>query len=307
MDITSFIFLCLTVVLSAGRNILSKSISGAEFGTGKFFVGQAMIFGCGSIALMLFGGISGAAVNAIASLTLIHALIYGVLLVSAQWCYTVALKDGNTAICSTVYSLGFIFPTMSGAIFWKESLTLINIVGILCVIPVIVISGMKAPEQRSGRQGKSIVPLLIAMLSSGGLGIMQKVQQNSPYPEQKSVFVLLAFIFACAVSAVCSLFVKADNRQPRKEHQNSEESGSSMLLNRRLLYSGGVGVCFGCCNLLNTTLAGRLDSAVFFPVNNISVILLSMILSVILFKEKIRKREAAVLLLGIMSILLLTS
>jgi glucose uptake protein GlcU len=57
--------------------------------------------------------------------------------------------------------------------------------------------------------------------------------------------------------------------------------------------------------LLNTTLAGLLDSAIFFPTLNIGVILLSMICGVIFFKERILKKEITVLILGGVSILLL--
>ena len=48
-----------------------------------------------------------------------------------------------------------------------------------------------------------------------------------------------------------------------------------------------------------------LDSAIFFPTLNIGTILLSMLLGVIIFKERIRKREALVLALGAASIVLL--
>ena len=72
-----------------------------------------------------------------------------------------------------------------------------------------------------------------------------------------------------------------------------------------LLLCASIGLYFGCCNLLNTALAGLLDSAIFFPTLNIGVILLSMVAGVLLFKEKVGKRELPVLLLGGASILLL--
>ena len=67
----------------------------------------------------------------------------------------------------------------------------------------------------------------------------------------------------------------------------------------------GVGLFFGCCNLLNTILAGRLDSAIFFPSLNIGVILLTLLCSIVFYKEKIKKNDVLVLLLGSASILLL--
>ena len=65
-------------------------------------------------------------------------------------------------------------------------------------------------------------------------------------------------------------------------------------------------MAFGLANLLNTILAGRLDSAVFFPVLNISTILFSIVSGIILFKEKLFKNDILVLILGIISILLIT-
>ncbi len=286
MDRISVILLLTSVALSAGRNLLSKSVSDFSFGTRSFCYIQCTTFICGCIALILFNGKS---LTSVAPLTLGYALIYGLLLLSAQWFYTVALKKGTTGVCSTVYSLGFILPTISGAVFWNESITLFNLLGILCVIPAIIISGTKGSNATAAVGRGYIFPLVTAMLSSGGLGIMQKVQQASSYADEKAAFVLVAFAFAGLASLLFVLPSKQSNQR---------------LTCKKLLSAAGVGVCFGCCNLLNTTLAGRLDSAVFFPLQNISVILLSLILGIIIYKERLRLREASVLILGIASILL---
>lgn len=51
-------------------------------------------------------------------------------------------------------------------------------------------------------------------------------------------------------------------------------------------------------------LAGVLPSAVFFPVQNISTIILSTLLGILLFRERMTARNAVVLLLGILVIAL---
>ena len=132
---------------------------------------------------------------------------------------------------------------------------------------------------------------MIAMLASGGLGIVQKLQQKSDYAEQKSIFLLIAFLLAAGISLLFSLFAKKAATEPTRP--------------RKFAVAACIGLFFGCCNLLNTSLAGMLDSAVFFPTLNIGVILLSMVAGVLLFKEKVGKRELPVLLLGGASILLL--
>ena len=285
----SLLFLGLSIILSSVRNILSKGISDVKFGTKQFFLTQACIFLCGSLVLIL---VANQNFERPSLPTLFYSTLYGILLLSAQYCYTSALKKGNIGICSTVYSLGFIFPTLSGNLFWNERLTGLNIIGILMVIPTIIISGM--PSSKNGQQKNIytyIIPLMSAMLSSGGLGIMQKVQQNSHYPEQKNFFVISAFALAGTISFLISLFAK---REPQ------------IKIGRKLIFGAGIGVAFGLCNLLNTILAGQLDSAVFFPVLNIGTIFFSIVSGIIFYKEKISRNDLIAFLLGIISILLIT-
>ena len=291
MNPLGILLLLLSISLSSGRNILSKSISGARFGKRSFFFLQAAIFLSGALILAIVGARS---FSSIAPETLLYAGIYGILLLSAQWCYTAALAGGQVSICATVYSLGFILPTASGMIFWAEPISILKILGILTVIPTLILSASGNPktEVQEPSNRRYIFPLLIAMLSSGGLGILQKVQQKSPFPEERTAFVTVAFLLAGIVSLLCALLL-------------ARREASPMPSGKELLFASGVGICFGSCNLLNTTLAGLLPSAVFFPLLNIGMILLSLLLSVTIFRERFTKRHAWILSLGALSILLI--
>ena len=284
----AYLLLTLSIVLSTWRNLFSKKLSGIRFGTRQFFLCQSALFLCGGAALVIFGKISFSAVS---YKILIYAVVYAVLLILAQWFYTAALAKGNTALCSTVYSLGFIFPTLSGAILWSEEFSFLDFVGILCAVSAIVVSGLKAQAREKASKSYYFIPLVIAMLASGGLGIVQKVQQKSAYADQKSIFLLIAFLLAAGISISFALFTKKADSDPIRP--------------RKRAVASCIGLFFGCCNLLNTSLAGMLDSAIFFPTLNIGVILLSMICGVVFFKEKIKRRELTVLILGLFSILLL--
>ena len=284
----AYLLLALSVVLSTGRNLFSKKLSDVPFGTSPFFLCQSALFLCGSAALVLFGKIS---FGVVAYQTMIYAAVYAILLIFAQWFYTSALVKGNTALCSTVYSLGFILPTLSGAILWSEAFSFLDLLGIMCAISAVIISGLRSQAKEKATKSYYFIPLVIAMLASGGLGIVQKLQQKSAYAEQKSIFLLIAFTLAAVISLIFSLFAKKQGDPPFRRG--------------KLAVASCIGVCFGCCNLLNTTLAGLLDSAIFFPTLNIGVILLSMICGVIFFKERILKKEFTVLILGGVSILLL--
>lgn len=277
----SVVLLALTVLLSTLRHIISKKISRFPFGTRAFYLLQSVIFLSGAILL-------AATCRGVPSLiTVLLALLYGAALISAQYFYTAALSVGDVSICATVYSLGFIIPTLSGTIFWNEKLTVIKALGILAAIFAVLLSGAKkSTKEKSGYY----LPLIISMLSSGALGVLQKLQQRVSGAGEASAFVMLAFLAACLVSFLFLSFSGAERQK------NAQPFIKFAIL---------IGCCFGGCNLLNTLLAGRLPSAVFFPSLNISSIVLSVIMSVLFFKEKLTGRKAIILAISFLAILLL--
>lgn len=280
--------LMLSVFLSTLRNILSKNISDINFGTRQFFLMQTIIFGAGGIFLA-FTNVSSEKIKA--SLILC-SLVYGMLLIIAQYCYTIALKSGKTGICATVYSLGFIFPTLSGSILWGEQISAWDILGICIVIVMIIICGLEEKnEDKKTDDKKYIFPLVMAMIASGGLGVAQKFQQNSDFNEQNSIFLVLAFTFACIVSFIMCLIMP--NGSTAKNLR--KKSGIAFF----------IGIAFGISNLCNTTLSGMLDSATLFPALNIGTIVFSVLSGIVIYKERITKRDALILSMGIISICVL--
>lgn len=287
MDILSAFLLLLSACFASVRNVLTKGFSSFSFKSREFFGIQATIFGVGSLALLIVNIVS---FDGFSLYTLFLALIYGIMLLCAQWCYTIALTKGKTAICATLYSFGFLIPTLSGAIFWHEAITVFGYLGILIVIPVLIISGMgKKSDDKKSSSKAYLPPVIIALISSGGLGVVQKIQQKSAYASQTKMFILLAFTFCFITSLMFFLFLK---------------KGENKIQSRNLISCSVIGVFFATCNILNTYLAGRLNSAIFFPLINIGSILLSLLLGFIIYRERLTKKDVCVLLLSALAIIL---
>ena len=85
-----------SVSLSSGRNILSKGMSESKFASAEFFLFQGVMFLVG--ATLLFPLALAENLLKTSCETFIYALIYGALLISAQWNYTVALKKKNSSL-----------------------------------------------------------------------------------------------------------------------------------------------------------------------------------------------------------------
>lgn len=271
-------YLLLAMCLASGRTIASKRMSKNIQNKGEFFLSQIVLF---LSAGLLVAAIGMKEVSSISTMTIFLGLIYGLLLVLSQWMLTLSLKDGNTSLCSIIYALGFIIPTLSGSIVWGENFTFLNGVGVGVAIVVILLSNSKNMDAQN-KQGAVPIYIYVAMLASGGLGLMQKIQQSSESADEKMVFFLVAFAFAVLCSCGGYLICR--------------ESVSKRNFEVMPIITG---LCFGGSNVCNTMLAGRMPSAIFFPVQNISTIILSTLLGVILFKERMTPRNVFVLLLGI--------
>ena len=287
MQLLWWTLLLLSASLASIKNIIVKGLSGFSVKKREFFGVQALIFAFGSVVLIFvnifdFQGFS--------AFTALSALAYGIMLIGAQWFYTLALTMGKTAICATIYSFGFVVPTLSGRIFWDESLSFFAVLGIITVFPALVISGMGKSKKESETESKKyIFYLIIAMLCSGGIGIVQKIHQKSEYANQKSTVILCAFLLGLAVSLIFFFTAKKGERQ---------------INSKTVRICGFVGTIYSICNLLNTYLAGVLDSAIFFPAINIGAIVISMLLGIIIYKEKLTKKDIVVLCLGAIAIAL---
>ncbi len=277
------LYLLLSVSLTSGRNIASKKTAADNTAPSHFFFSQAMLFLAADLLLISF---SITSFSAVSTTTLIYGIIYGILLILSQWMFTLALKIGSTAICSVVYSLGFIIPTVSGAIFWDEEFTLTDLFGLL--LALVTIAFTVIGKEKGGKTNKNfILPIIIAMLSSGGLGIMQKVQQGSAYANERNVFLTIAFTLAFLASIIGFLCCKS----------------KAKIKKRNVVFPSIAGFCFGGANVFNTILAGRIKSAAFFPLQNISVILLSTLLGIILFKEKLSFKNIMIIILGAITVI----
>lgn len=280
----NLLYLLLSVSLTSGRNIASKKTAADNTAPSQFFFSQAMLFGAAALLLISF---SLTSFSTVSSTTVIYGIIYGVLLIASQWMFTLALKIGSTSVCSVIYSLGFIIPTVSGAIFWNEEFTPTDALGFLLALTTILFTVIG--KENDNKAGKAfLLPIIVAMLASGGLGIMQKVQQGSPYANERNVFLIIAFTLAFLASIIG--FICCKNKAKIKK--------------RNIISPSIAGLCFGGANVFNTILAGRIKSAAFFPLQNISVILLSTLLGIILFKEKLSFKNIMIIILGAITVII---
>lgn len=288
MEPTALFLLALSIVCSTARAVFSKRLGALSGSKRGFYLTQAVLFAVAAAVLLMLNVRSIARPSQTAVLL---AVAYGVLTVLSQWMYTLSLTRCPVSVCAMVYSFGFILPTVFGTVVWREPVNAFKIVSILLCIGTIFLASSNRDAGAAKPRGLPL-PLIVAMLASGGLGIVQKLQQKSAASGETGMFLLLAFVLATLLSLLAALAARKDA---------APKARIAPALALPILV---VGVCMAAANTANTLLAGLLPSAVIFPTVNVGVILASLAASALLLKEKPTRRQIAAFALGITAILL---
>lgn len=288
MEPTALFLLALSIVCSTARAVFSKKLGALSGSRRGFYLTQAVLFAVAAAVLLMLNVRSIARPSQTAVLL---AVAYGVLTVRSQWMYTLSLTRCPVSVCAMVYSFGFILPTVFGTVVWREPVNAFKIVSILLCIGTIFLASGKSDAGSAKPRGLPL-PLIVAMLASGGLGIVQKLQQKSAASGETGMFLCLAFVLATLLSLLAALAARKDA---------APKARIAPALALPILI---VGVCMAAANTANTLLAGLLPSAVIFPTVNVGVILASLAVSALLLKEKPTRRQLAAFALGITAILL---
>lgn len=214
-------------------------------------------------------------------------LIFGIITMLSNFCKITALGKGPMHITILVTTSSMIIPAMSGAIMFGERFSIGKALAILLLIFFIYISLKKDKDAEFNRQW--IIYCVLAFVFQGIIGIIQKIHQSSSHKDELMIFLAVAFLFSCAFSGVISKRGKTELKFSKTEYT----------------FAAICGVCTFLMNYINLKLSGLIPSQIFFPLVNGGAIILTSIVSVVIFKEKMNKQQLIGLIGGLVSLILI--
>lgn len=281
----NYLLLLISLALGIGKNLVAK-------GGGPKFSGMTTLLRnnivTAVLALAVFG-CTGIDLSFLANPRVLGlSALLGVFIMLSQMFYIRALKKEKVALCSLIYSCGFLIPTILGALVYHETVMPWNILGlILVLLSIFLVSGAK---------GLTFSPSLgwaaLAMLSSGLVGFIQKVYAHT-YQGHSEECLFVAFLVMLLLSVGMTVFCK-------------KEKEASAAEKRTLLLIGLFALCVVFTNRLNLYLSGALPSFLFFPVYNGGCIALTAVCGMLFFREELSKRQRFGVLLNLASIILVS-
>lgn len=223
-------------------------------------------------------------------------VVFGLVVAGQNLASLQALELGPLSYTTVICSLSSLIPTLSGALLWDETISLVQYGGIAALVICFVLSAAGEGEEKKASL-KWLVWCVVAFLCAGAIGVIQKWHQNTAYRDESEGFLLIAM----SVSALASGAVLGVLALQKKAEREVKDYFGWLPLLIMLVF----GLCVALNNKLNLYLAGVMDSAVFYPVMNGGTLMGTTLCACLIFRERLTRRQWIGLAVGILAVILL--
>jgi drug/metabolite transporter (DMT)-like permease len=294
-DMSVTVTLILSLAASLGGSIAKKYYTDkapADLSGG--FVFNSV--GCLTAALILlcWGGFGSAS-----AFTVVLGVAFGAITALQGITNIAALQVGPMSYTSVIISFSTLISALSGVMFFDEVLGWAQIVGIaLMLVSFLLATKSDGEEKKANLKWLSLC--LIAFAATGGIGVMQKVHQSSEHQNELNAFLIIAFLSSAILCAIFAVLLK---RKGSRDDATRSKNQNQALILIAIMIAGGA--CIAVNNKFNLYLSGVMDSAVFFPIVNGGGLVLATLSAVLLFKERLSKKQWIGVVFGIASVVFL--
>ena len=281
------LLLTVTILFCSLQTVLKRVFTSRTGGKGTFLFSAITCLGALGFFLVTGGRLSfeaGIVPYAIAfAASYAISSIFGIL----------AVATGSMCLSSLIISCSLIIPSLYGLIFLKEPGGIGLYAGIvLLLIALVLVNRKDTSEKAIPITPKWLLFVFLSFLGNGMCSVTQKMQQVAFDGAYKNEFMIIALCFVFLFTMLPAL--KAE----RKEFAPLIKSGWWLALL--------CGLFNGVVNLFVMILSGRVPASVMFPLISGGGIVLTYIVSKVVYKEQMSRRQFVGFILGLLSIIFLS-
>lgn len=223
----------------------------------------------------------------------LSAFILGSSFICVFYLMALSSQKVGVAVSSVANKMSLVIPVTAGFILYNESLTGLKIAGILLAILAVTLVSIRKADGVALEKKYLFLPVLI-FLGSGYLDTFLKYVQNTQLSNGEiEIFSASLFLTAALIGSIILL--------TKRLFQGSIFQPKSIVAGIAL----GIPNYFSIHFLLQALDLPNLESTVVFPINNTGVVLLSTLLAILLFAERLSKLNWIGISLAIISIALI--
>lgn len=281
-----YLFLALALASGVTKGYCGKRTSGAIVSNSDSMIMNLLrMILCIAIGMVLVVAQDGlTALTPSTSLILISALS-GIASAAFVVSWLLSVRTGAYMMVEVFLLLGVIVPIILCRILFAEEIGLWQIVGIAILLVSVYIMTTYNSSIKGKLSIKSLLLLLLCGLSNGVADFSQKLFVRTAPEESVAAFNSYTYVFAAATLAVAYIVFRAIDKkagnEPRPPFKVIKPIWHFVVI---------MAVCLFANSYFKTLAAQYLDAINLYPLNQGSAVVLSLLMSSILFKEKINAR-----------------
>lgn len=286
-----YFLMAVSIIFASLQSVILKKFANKTIdNTGDLFFfngGVSVVWTAIMLIWFLASSATGISLSAI-----IFGLVYSVILCSFLYFKTASLAEGSVTITTLIGSAAFIPATIFGIFYAKESVSIFQIIGMVVMLLAVAV----CVNTKSGGEKptfKWAIYCTIFFIAGSALGAFYKVFGKSNAFSEVNGMMLSASIFSAIFFFLTGMVIN-----------KSKKEVAPTIRKPALIYILLSGIA-GCLYVrMNLSLSAIISSAIFFPVSNGSIVMISTLAGWFLFKEKLTKWQFLGIFLGIVAIIL---
>ena len=220
-----------------------------------------------------------------------YGIVSGIFYCSASLLTFIALGCGPFTLSMLILSYAGMLPIGYGIFFLDETLSVTMIIGIILVFVSLFLNRGEKKEEDKKASLSWLICITVSFIGSGMVGVIQKMQQVKFDNSVNNEYMIVTLGFSAAVLFIVG-FIKDGKDIP-------------YIFRHGGLYSSLAGISNGTTNFLMILVNTLLPISLASPLRAGMKIILSFAVSLLLFKEKFKKRQIAGVIVGAAAVILL--
>ncbi|CAL2077506.1 EamA family transporter [Tenacibaculum sp. 190524A05c] len=223
------------------------------------------------------------------------ALFLGFLFITIFNVMAITSQRNGLSVASVSGRMAVVIPIVFGVVLYNESVGVIKIFGILMALVAVYLTSVKSNDSKGFQSGSLLLPALL-FLGSGAIDTLLKYTEINYVPTEKvSIFSASIFGVAFVFGVIFLLFQMLTKKV--------ELSIKNIIAGIAL----GIPNYFSIEFLIRALKIEGIESSVLFTINNVSIVLLTTLFGLFLFKERLENRNWIGVAIAIVSIVLITA
>ncbi|MDR5589766.1 EamA/RhaT family transporter [Christiangramia sp. SM2212] len=223
------------------------------------------------------------------------ALMLGILFITVFNLAAITTQKSGLSVVAVATKMSVAIPVLCGIFLYNESTGILKILGILFALVAVYLTSIKTEEGISIKKENLIFPLLV-FLGSGIIDTSIKYLETS-YVSETDVGLFSSTIFATAGSLGILILI-----------------GQGVMGNLKISFKNILGgIALGIPNyysiyfLVMALRSEGFDSSTIFTMNHVAIVTVSTLVGILLFKEKLIRKNWIGLILAVISIILVAN